>query len=91
MLDVVEVLVPTRLALALQEVGEADDWERNLSIGADDLAHAPPPRAPKRPPAKYEIARCALPPPVLPTRMTELPSVTRSGESHEPIVVSLRW
>ena len=34
------------------------------------------------------IARCVLPRPVLPVRMTELPSVTKSGERSEPIVVS---
>lgn len=36
--------------------------------------------------ARYaiEIARCVLPRPVLPKRMSEFPSVTKSGERHEP-------
>ena len=40
--------------------------------------------------ARYarEIARCVLPRPVLPTRITEWPSVMKSGVSSEPIVVS---
>ncbi len=45
--------------------------------------------------ARYaiEMARCVLPRPGLPSRITECPSVTKSGESSEPKVVrrSVDW